>query len=216
MPEEVLATRPEHDDTTFYLSKWCEKTLKHAQERGITIIDLVKENANKNKFDGIISKKNPKLIILNGHGNENSVTGHKDEILIETDSNESILKSKIFYAVSCRSARKLGPKAIEKGALAYIGYDDDFIFVIDKNKTATPLKDDYAKLFLEPSNEVALSLIKGNCTKESYLKSQNMFKKNIQKLLTSESPPGSENWVRYLFWDMKHQTILGDKNACFE
>lgn len=70
--------------------------------------------------------------------------------------------------------------------------------------------------FLRALKEVALSLIKGNCTEESYIKSQNMFRKNIQKLLTSEAPPGSENWVRYLFWDMKHQTILGDKNACFE
>ena len=215
MNDKLLVTRPEFDTTTFYLSQWCKKPIDYARKIGIEIIDLQKEKADRSRVGRLIETKEPHFIIFNGHGDETTITGHKNEILIKAGVNEAVLKSTITYAISCSSARELGPAAVKAGAIAYIGYDDDFVFVFDKNKTAAPLKDDYAKMFLEPSNEMILALIKGNSVEESYKRSQQSFQKNIKKLLTSESPPGSENHLRYLFWDMKHQAILGDKGACF-
>ena len=214
MSNKLLVTRPESDTTTFYLSQWCKKPLEHARKIGVEIIDLEREKAD-GRIRNLIESKKPKLIIFNGHGNETTITGHKEEVLIKVGVNEAALKSTITYAISCRSAKELGPAAVKAGALAYIGYDDDFVFVFDKNKTATPLKDDYARMFLEPSNEIILALVKGNSVDESYKRSQQNFKENIKRLLTSESPPGSENHLRYLFWDMRHQIIPGDKWACF-
>jgi hypothetical protein len=215
MSKRLLITRPEYDTATFYLSKWSERVLEFARERDIEILDLVRENANRNKVEGMIRSKEPKLIIFNGHGDRDLIKGNNGEVLVNAGKNEMLLKSKITYAISCKSALELGERSVKEGALAYLGYNDDFIFVFDKNKTATPLKDEFAKMFMEPSNELILSLIKGNTVGESYKRSQLKFKENIQKLLTSEAPLGSENQIRYLFWDMKHQVMLGDIRAYF-
>ena len=187
--------------------------MNEAKIRGCDVIDLNKTNANKAKLEGMISKKKPRLVIFNGHGSEDSVLGHNNEVLIKVNDNESLLKSTITYSISCKSAKKLGPEAVKKGALSFLGYVDDFIFVYDKNRTATPLKDNLAKEFIEPSNELIRALIKGNSSLESYKRSQVKFEDNLHKMLTSESLPGSENHVRFLFWNMRNQVVLGDKDC---
>lgn len=207
----ILITRPEHDDTTHYLSNWSKKILDFAKKKGKKIFDLRRKRAVKKEVTSFLLKKDPEFVIFNGHGNNDFITGHKDEILIKVGENEHLLKHKIVYAISCKSAKTLGPKSITAGAISYIGYDDDFIFVYNKNKITNPLTDNIAKIFLEPSNELVTSLIKGNSTNKSYEKSQNMFKDNLKKLLTSESI--SSPAVRYLWWDMKHQVLLGDEEA---
>lgn len=208
---KILITRPEHDDTTHYLSNWSKKILDFAKKKGKKIFDLKRERAIKKEVTSFLSKKNPEFVIFNGHGDDDLVAGHKNEVLIKVGENEYLLKSKIVYAISCKSAKKLGPKSIDIGAIGYIGYDDDFIFSYNKNKITNPLTDDVAKIYLEPSNELVISLIKGNSTKESYKRSQDMFKANLRRLLTSESP--SSPVVRYLWWDIRHQVLLGDEEA---
>lgn len=208
MNKTILITRPEHDDTTYYLSNWSKKFLNIAKQKGIKIFDLKRKRANKEEVTSFLLKKNPNFVIFNGHGNDDLIAGHKDEILIKTGKNEHLLKSKIIYAISCKSAKKLGLKC---NAVCYMGYDDDFIFVYEQKKITHPLKDNTAKNFLEPSNELVISLIKGNSTYESYNRSKDMFKENIRKLLISELP--STPLVRYLWWDMQHQVLLGDEKA---
>lgn len=212
MSKSFLITRPEHDNTTNYLSRYSELIIEFSKKKGIIFFDFRKDRVIKAEIKKLINKKNPKLIIFNGHGTEDSVRGHKDETLVKVGENEDLLNGRMVYAVSCQSARVLGR---ESKAESYIGYNDDFVFVFDKNKTADPLKDNLAKNFLEPSNELVISLLKGNNAKESCDRSKNMFKKNINRLLTSEAPHGSENIARYLFWDLRHQVLLGNEEAVF-
>ena len=160
--KKILITRPEHDDTTHYLSNWCKKVIEVIDAKGIKLFDLHRDKANKAEVASIIEKQCPGLIIFNGHGDDNCVTGDKNEPLIESGNNESLLKDKITYAVSCRSAKLLGPKSVAAGAKAYIGYDDDFVFVYSPDKITKPFLDESAKMFLEPSNELIISLIKKN------------------------------------------------------
>lgn len=108
-----LITRPEHDDTTHYLSNWSRETIEIAQDRGIKVIDLNRERANKSEVESVISKISPNFIVFNGHGNDNVVTGHNNKPIITAGENEGLLKSKTVYAISCKSAKILGPKSIE-------------------------------------------------------------------------------------------------------
>ena len=211
----LLITRPDHDTTTRYLSAWSKKITELADKKNILVLDLKREKANKKELKSRISKMKPLLIVFNGHGSSNCVTGYENEILIKTGNNEQLLESKIVYAVSCKSAAKLGPKSITAGTLTYIGYTGDFIFCHDTHKVARPLNDNIIKFFLEPSNQVAISLIKGNTSKESSERSKKFFLRNIQKLLSSEASPESNQYAKFLWWDMKHQVCLGDKNAKF-
>ena len=209
-----LITRPKYDETTHYLFYWSEKAIELAKRKGIQVLDLQKERANEKELTSIVKKKEPYFIFLNGHGSSNSITGHNSEVLIKTGNNEKLLKSKIVYALSCQSGKRLGPKSVKNGTVAYIGYNDYFVFVFDQEKISKPLDDSIAKLFLEPSNQIAIGILKGNKIKEAYRKSQRLFAKNIQKLLTSESSPDSV-YIKYLLWDMRHQVCLGDKEAVF-
>ncbi len=211
MKKVLLLTRPEHDHTTHYLSNWCRDNIELAEKKGFKVLDLHRERANKKEFESMIKRQNPKAVILNGHGSDDIVAGHKNEPLLIAGENEDLLNSKIVYAISCKSAKTLGSKSIKAGARSYTGYDDDFIFIFEKDKVSRPLEDETAKLFLEHSKIFVSSLIKSNPAGESYKKAREILKNNILKLLHSEVHETS--LVRFLWWDLKHFVTHGDKNA---
>ena len=210
MAKIYLLTRPEHDDTTYYLSKWCEETIKLATKKGLKVIDLHREKAVKEEFEERIDKLSPHLVVLNGHGDTDKVTGNNKEPILVAGDNEGLLKDKIVYAISCSSAKLLGPKSIEKGAINYSGYDDDFIFFYDPNNTTRPLSDETAKLFLEHSNLFIDSMIKGNTIRESKQRAENRLRENIIKLSSSSST--DSNLVRFLWWDLVHFVSHGNQD----
>ncbi len=148
---------------------------------------------------------------MNGHGNDGLVTGHENEVLIQAGDNEDSLAGKIVYALSCRSGKTLGPESIKKGAAGYIGYKEDFIFMAEPNKMADPFNDKIASLFLEASNQVVISLLKGHTMKQSHDRSRNMFAKNAYKVVAG----GSKDYLlaTYLLWNAEHQVCLGNQNA---
>lgn len=108
----------------------------------------------------------------------------------------------IVYAISCKSAKSLGIKTIEKGGINYSGYDDDFIFLYEPENITKPLNDKTAGLFLEHSNIFVKSILKGNTVYEAKQKAENNLKENIFKLVGSDSEDA--NLVRFLWWDLKH------------
>ncbi len=89
---------------------------------------------------------------------------------------------------------------------AFIGYDEDFIFVYEPNPMSKPLNDATAGLFFNPSNEVMVSLLKENLPEEAYRRAKYQFQENMKKALTSESVDGGVI-ARYLWWDMSHLAI---------
>ncbi|MEK7540812.1 MAG: hypothetical protein AAB529_01035 [Patescibacteria group bacterium] len=211
MVKTLLITRPKHDITTRYLFYWSHELIDLAKEKGFSVLDLDDKRANAKEFNSMVRKHEPSFVFINGHGDENVVCGQDNEILVEADKNEEIFSSKIIYALSCKSAKILGRKSIEKGALVYIGYEDDFIFFRDNERISRPLEDKTAALFLEPSNQLVRSMLKGHSAEDSFNRSKNKFYENIKSLLSSES---SDNFlVPWLLWDLKNQVCLGKKDA---
>jgi len=208
----LLVTRPEHDDTNYYLSRWSEKIIKEAHRKGIKIIDLWRTKANRKRVIGILEKRNPDGVFLNGHGGDKFVAGHENEVILK-DSDRKALNSKIIITRSCQSAKTLGRKAITQGAIAYLGYKEVFFFYYDPAKLSRPLEDKTAKLFLEPSNHIVISLLKGHTTGDAHNKSKALFRKNIEKLLIKGPSSNDYYAVRFLNWDMIHQVCLGNQDA---
>ena len=213
MNKTILVTQPAHDYTTRYISVWADKVVKYAKDRNDNAVVLRNNRANKNIFKSVINKVNPSFIFLNGHGNNHMVTGQNNMPLLSDTDNLDFLKNKIIYALSCQSAKNLGPYCIDNDVKTYIGYTEDFIFIIDRTKRTNPKQDNIATLFLDASNTVSISLLKGKTTKESYNDSQDTFRKKIRSLLTSESKADQTSTIRFLLWDMKHQVCLGDQDA---
>jgi len=160
MTKKILVTRPKHDITTHYLFYWAYKVIELAKARGMSVLDLHKKRANRKEVTSMLEKQSPSLVFFNGHGDDSLIAGHDNEVLIQAGANENLLKHKLVYALACRSGSVLGPKSVESGCRAYIGYEKDFVFVTDKEKTSRPLEDETARLFLEPSNQVVISLLK--------------------------------------------------------
>lgn len=210
---KILVTRPEHDDTTHYLSHWSKQAIDLAEKKGITVFDLHKEQANKDKFESMIKKQNPEFVIFNGHGDVDKIGGHKMEPLVIANKNDKLLGNKIIYAHSCSSAKVLGPVAVDHGALSFLGYDEEFVFFYDPEKITKPLQDETAKHFLGPSTEAISSIIKGNTIEVAQRRAKDLFIKNFSKMLSSEANEGDASMARYLWWDMRHLVLCGDKEA---
>lgn len=209
----MVITRPNHDVTTLYLFHWSKLILDQAKKHNISVVDLRADRANKKEFMSVISKTRPKLVVVNGHGNKDTLMGQDNEVLVAIDENEEIFAGRIVYARSCESAKNLGSSCIAKGARAYIGYREDFVFFVEDARIGDPLKDTTAQLFLEPANRVVIALLKGHTTGIAHEKSKEMYTQVMQKLLTSETPKEEKELVPYLRWNMIHQVCLGDKGA---
>jgi len=212
MDKTVLITRPEYDAPTLYLSKWSEKIIDEAKAKGIKVIDLHRDKANKKRVVGTLEKTNTKLVIFNGHGSDIAVYGQDNEAILET-SDAKAVKDKIIYARACRAAGVLGNNSIASGAISFLGYTEDFIFFRNRNDESQPLKDKTAEQFLEPSNYIAISLLKGHTTGEANNRSKNLFRKNIEKLIVAGPISSDYQTIRGILWDMRNQVCLGNQNA---
>lgn len=209
----ILITRPEHDPLTRHLSCWNSRVIESANGKGHTVTDLHKEKANKKEFEGRMKKLNPDLVLLNGHGDEGCITGHNNEVLVKEGENSRLLKNRITYAVACSSAKVLG-EACADSKTTYIGYDEYFILNLDRRYFSNPLRDGRAEKFLEPSNKVALSLVKGHTAKEASEISKKAFRESIISLLTKGNPDADMiDDAKSLYWNMTHQVCLGNKEA---
>lgn len=157
------------------------------KRRGVEIIDLIRNKANRREFEGRIKKLSPNLVFLNGHGSGDSITGHNNEVLIKAEENHYLLEGKITYALSCDSGKILGPKVASNNSTAYIGYADEFIFVCDKKYLTKPLEDPLAKPFMESSNQVMISLLEEHTAEEASERSKAIFRNHYIKLSSSNT-----------------------------
>ena len=215
MVQKLLVTRPEHDDTTTYLSHYAKLIIKYAKENNISVTDIKPGYVKRDLLESYIKSQNPKLLFLNGHGGEDCIEGEKGEIIIKENENDEILKNKITYARSCFMAISLGKKCSTFGkGTCFIGYEFPFQFWFDDTRTTNPIKDKIAALYLEPSNELMKYLIKGNSAKIAFDKSKELMIKNMNKIL-KENEPGALERFKALWMNNEGQKIYGDKEMSF-
>ena len=207
----TLFVRPNHDDVTSYLHFYSKILLKESESRGFKTINKEKQDANKIVITSVINKQNPEFIMFNGHGSSTMICGHQDETLIEKGKNHNLIKNKIVYALACSSANKLGNEVADNKT-TFIGYVDEFALGMDKNNQTTIYRDKRAKLFLEPSNLLVSSLLKGNSAEKATIKAKELMRKNISKLRTDPFPD-AKDYLPYLYNNYFVLDVLGNKSA---
>lgn len=138
--------------------------------------------------------------------------GQDDEVLVDVNES-SILFGAIIYARSCEAAGKLGPQSVKNGAVAFIGYSQNFTVGYTPEKVTRPLEDPVAKLFLELSNLIPISILKGNKVQEAHLKSQKAMFKNLMFMLSSRASNSQKDSASCLWRNMKYQTVCGNGDA---
>ena len=217
MPRVLLATNAAHDSPTEYLDVWSDKIMTLAQQYpDVETFDLKGDKANKEESEKMIAEKKPQLVIMHGHGNDDTVTGYKFEVLVKYDVNHSVLKDKIVHALSCRSGKKLAPECIAIGTTAYIGYKEDFQLVtLAKTTNEERANDVVAGFFLNPAFEIVSALIKGKTVDEAFKASQAIYKNNLLSLITSADPQLKSSVASCLYHNLQHQMYLGNGAATF-
>ena len=211
MDKTMLVTRPRYDDATEYLFYYASLIIEEAENKNIKVIDLKRPRLTKEIASEIIMEKCPRFLFFNAHGDDDAIYGDKidgqEEPLIKEGINHKLLDSKIVYARACSSAISLG-KSCSNGC--FIGYNVLFSFFIDQRWSAKPANDKTANLFLEPSNLIASSLVRGFVVKEAVEKSSKMTKKNILELLKKDSEPGASASAMLLWNNLEGLEVIGD------
>lgn len=197
-----LLSRPRHDRPTHYLFHWAGLLIDEARKRGVRVIDLSKDKATLEKFQSYLAKQPIDVVILNGHGNQESVTG-QGEVIISTGNGTDLLKDKKIFVRACDAGTILGKEIVEMGAKGFIGYIQPFIFPIDKECFNEPLKDKLAAPVMECSNQVGFSLIKGSSAEQAHQDSLGKYAQAIDKYSSSEAT--NSFLLPILWWNMTYQ-----------
>jgi hypothetical protein len=217
MPRILLATSPADDTATQYLDVWTQKVIALARKQPDTeIFELCGSQANREEFTRLVQEHKPQLIILNGHGSKNLITGFNKEILVACDDNETLLKDTITHALSCDTGQELGPRAITIGTRSFIGYTELFQFYhLNRQTKEEQRQDAVAGFFLDPAYEVIIALIEGNDAQTAYERSQKMHKATLESLLTSKNTNYNTGLASSVYHNLTHQVCLGDPKASF-
>lgn len=204
---KLLLTRPNHDALTRYLGAWAQLIMDLATDKNFDVFDLSAERANRKNVGSMLLKHKPDFVMLNGHGNTSTVTGQDDIPIIAVGENESALAGTVTYAVSCSSAAVLGPRAVAAGAKSYIGYSDDFFLEYELQHTTHPTNDQTAALFLGPSNQVMISLLRGHTPSDAAQAARAAFRRSIRQVISSANTSPSSSTASYLFWNYQNLVV---------
>jgi len=120
------------------------------------------------------------LIIGSGHGDPDTFTGQNEVILMDTEHIPNV-KGKIIKLVSCETGQKLGPALINAGAIAFQGFKEDFIWVMDGDSILTPWADPWAAKALLPVVDSINAILDGKTNQEAFKIEQDGFSANIAK-----------------------------------
>jgi hypothetical protein len=206
----ALITRPNDDAILNFLYFWSDPIITATRKHNLLLLDLKGSKSNRKELESYIKKNNPSLVLFNGHGDEVSIRGYNNELLIEYGKNHELLDNRIIYARSCNSGKVLGQKC---NAKAFIGYVNKFVFYYDATNNTHPLKDLIAARFLIPSNLIATTLLKGNPAKEAHSRSLNLMVKNYFEMVSSNGTFEERHIASFLWGNIAGQKLYGDPDA---
>ncbi len=186
MKEGFLLTCPDYDTVTKAFFDYTKEIKEFAFEKGLRFVSLDADKANSVLFRKSLIKLNPSFVFLNGHGNDSQVFGNNDELILSLNKNFEIFGKRICYCRSCSSAKILGKKLV-KGGGSFIGYEEPFKFQLSEKNAHVPMRDKIGKLFLEPSNLIPHTILKGKTTLEAHERGKKATLKNINKVLQNHS-----------------------------
>ena len=216
MVKQFLITRPSHDKETSYLYSFSKAIVEIVKkDKNIRLTELSMKNANRKELEKSLLTKDSTLIFLNGHGNSETVFGHSNKAILDA-KNISLTKNKIVYALACDSLISLGKLAIKKGAKAYIGYKNEFMWVGDPTKSTVPDKDKNSVPFRRVCHSLSYSLLEGMSVQEAVNKTKELYKKLIKTYGTSKDTFGDAPAIGLaLSWDLSALDYEGEAKATF-
>lgn len=179
---------------------------QHAQGGGWTIFDLADEQANKTDVYNSIDQNDPGVIYGFGHGSQTRYTAqHRQDVFNTTECDK--VNGRIVYLLSCLTAGQLGPMMMQKGAVAYAGFNISWTWVAETDVNnnflyVDPYQDKYAKCFYESANELMVALCNGSSFIEAVHASVLKYNAWIQYWYdVAPGDPASQDCIMWLAHD---------------
>lgn len=159
------------------------------------------------RFPFSLSAPGSDVIIAVGHGDSDVVTGQNDcDLLRVGEYNPAEINGKVIYAFSCLCAENLGPDLINHGAAAFLGWTDDYLWLLDENRSATPWTDEMARPCMMPVIVGLNALLDGKTVSEV---------RQIQSGSYSEYAAGTDNELikDLVLFNQSNFILLGNPQA---
>jgi len=202
--KSMLSIRPDYELATRYGAAWQTLILDVAR---MPVIDLYGPEATTSNFFSALATQDPSIVNIFGHGNYNIITCQNGELLLQGGVNTNVLSGRVVYDLSCRAGKDLADAAINEGCISFLGYDEDFIFVVTRGShldggISNPMEDQAARGFFESHNYAPISYLRGATISASYYTSQNRFNYWIEVWNAIDSQVAG-----LLVWDRDHQVM---------
>lgn len=175
--EPILAIDSSWDSATISASLYREEHVyPHFVTRRLGVRRLAGAMALRVYFRESALKKEVRVITGMGHGSEPVFTGDCGEALLEVGSYDpKEVKGKIIHLLSCKTAGKLGPDLIKKGALAFFGYSKNFTFRVGLEA-----------VFFQCDSEIDRALADGLKAAEVHVRVAAVFEDCIDQLVSQD------------------------------
>ncbi len=109
------------------------------------------------------------IIIGMGHGDKDVFTGQNEAVILEVGKyGPREVQGKVIKLLSCQTGMLLGPDLISNGAEAFLGYVDDYVWVMDSDLASTPWSDKMAATSLLPVIDGLNALLDGKTCREAF------------------------------------------------
>ena len=122
--------RPSFDLPTRFMNFWLGLAKQDVAGLGFQVLDSSGEYATSYSFFDTMQTYNPDIVIADGHGDSNSLTGQGLQEVLRACTNNEVLSGKVMCAVSCLTGQGLGPDSRNKNATAYVGWVNEFTWVV--------------------------------------------------------------------------------------
>jgi len=116
------------------------------------------------------------------------------------------VKDKVIILLSCQTAQQLGPSLIQAGAASFIGWKEDFVWVMDADQVTTPWKDEWASPAILPVVGCINDILDGKTTGEAF---DNM----LRGFAEAAAEEDEEIITSCLLFNRKNAVLLGDRSA---
>lgn len=134
---KAFVVRPQFDQATRVTCEWGAKVLPWLRSAALCVVDLPRDKANRRRVERELQNDfNRKgLFLFYDHGMEDRLLQkpgrHVSEQVIKSvinTENVYLLANKIVLAVCCFAGNTLREACIDHGALAFLGYREQFSF----------------------------------------------------------------------------------------
>jgi len=197
----ILITAPKFDEATSITKKYSKAVRDHAEEEGWSFQYLDGEEATPEEIRDALEESDEGFLFLD-HGNYKELIGQDGEPAV-TLENADLLSNLITDVFACRSARDLGPEAIEEECRAYIGYDE-VAFAVDDPEWKEILTKSMIELLDGEDVQEAYEEQKGEM--EKYCGESKCFWRRLWQKIVGK--PGVPLTREMMCWNLAHFVVV--------